>query len=114
MLSLSRTHIIIIVALILGMLASYILFAFRAYLIGPSLTVFEPQTGVAVSDALVTVRGKTSNVALLELNDRIVATDESGNFAEQLLLSYGYNIISLEALDRFGRSKEERIELIYK
>ena len=48
------------------------------------------------------------------MNDRQMFTDEEGEFSEKLLLSYGYNIITVKAKDRFGRETKKTLELIYK
>ena len=40
--------------------------------------------------------------------------DEKGNFEEKLLLSYGYNIMTIEGWDKFGRETKETIEMVYK
>ncbi len=40
--------------------------------------------------------------------------DEKGNFKEEILLSSGYNAITIKASDKFGRNTEKIIEVIYK
>jgi hypothetical protein len=47
------------------------------------------------------------------MNGRLIAIDTTGRFVEQLLLSYGYNIIELVATDRAGKAIERTITLFY-
>ena len=54
------------------------------------------------------------NIKDISLNDRKIFIDEQGNFKEQLLLSYGYNVFKIKANDKFGRSVEKIVEIIYK
>ena len=48
------------------------------------------------------------------MNDRKIFIDQQGNFKEKILLSYGYNIITMKANDKFGRNTKKKLELIYK
>lgn len=111
MIDLSSTQKLFIGALLVGMVASYSLFAFRHYLIGPSITIFSPTNGEVVETSLVTLRGKTSNISRLTLNGRQIFTDEDGHFAEQLLLASGYTILEVSAKDRFDRVEKKTIHL---
>lgn len=103
--------IVVLVAIGLGM---YAYFQSREYFRGPVLTVTEPINGSLSTTSLVVVMGSARNASFLTLNGRPIFTDEQGRFTESLLLQNGYNIMTLEAKDRFGHSAEKRIELVYK
>lgn len=83
------------------------------FLRGPILILGSIQNGSTVGNSLVAVSGSVENIAFLTLNGRQIFTNEEGSFLEKLLLAPGYNIITLEAKDRFGRVKTERLELVY-
>ena len=100
---------IIFVLVILG----YSFFQSRKILSGPSIKILEPANGSAFEEPLVTVKGKTRNINSISLNDRPIYIDDQGYFSEKLLLSGGYNIIELQARDRFGKDTEVRLELVY-
>jgi hypothetical protein len=51
------------------------------------------------------ISGKTVGAKELKLNNNEIILDEEGNFSDTLLLSAGYNIISLSAKDGFGRER---------
>ena len=86
----------------------------RAYnlLFGPQIELSAPE-GATVSSELLLVEGTAKNAAHLYLNDHPIFTDEEGHFREELLLSYGYTILELTAIDRFGQKEEKVIPLIY-
>lgn len=84
------------------------------YLRGPIITVEEPTNGALFTTPTVAVRGNARNISFLTLNGRQIFTDERGHFKESLLLQNGYNIMLLEAKDRFGHTKTKRLELVYK
>jgi len=80
---------------------------------GPVITVSSPQPGATYDKKLIMVRGEAKRIAKLYLNDRQIFTDQAGNFREPLLLLAGYNILTLNAEDQFGRQTVEKIELTH-
>src|SRR3989344_47986 len=80
----------------------------RGYLRGPVSAVEEPKNGALSTTSLITVRGNARNISFLTLNGRQIFTDEQGRFREALLLQNGYNIMTIEAKDRFGHIKTKR------
>lgn len=92
----------------------YSLYQASKIIAGPVITVYTPQNGSVYNSTLIEIDGKAENVAYINLNDRKIFTDTNGYFSEKLLLSPGYNIIKLDAKDRFGSYIEKRLELILK
>ncbi|NQV93192.1 hypothetical protein HQ403_01705 [Candidatus Kaiserbacteria bacterium] len=80
---------------------------------GPVISISEPKDGVVVTSSRTEVYGTTKNISSISLNDREIFIDESGAFKEKLLLSPGYNIITVRAEDKFGRKTENVLELVY-
>jgi Glucodextranase, domain B len=80
---------------------------------GATLTLFPPSYSTS-TPSLVYLSGKAKNTSFLSMNGRKIFTNEGGDFREQLLLSSGYNIIQVEAVDRFGKKETKKVELIYK
>ena len=103
-----------IIALVALGLVVYAYFQSREYLRGPVLTIEEPLNGSMSTTSLVVLFGRANNISFLTLNGKQIFTDEQGRFKESLLLQEGYNIMILEAKDRFGHSVEKRLELVYK
>ena len=81
---------------------------------GPIITIHTPENGSTLTESLVTIKGVAENISHISLNDRSIFIDEEGRFQEKLLLSYGYNIMTIKAEDKFGRKTEEILELVYK
>jgi hypothetical protein len=102
--------IIVVGALLVG----YAAFQAEALFLGPRLTIDSPLSGLSTSTSLVTIEGSASNISYLSLNGEKIFTDEQGYFKEKILLSYGYNIVTLSATDRFGRTVTKSLQLIYK
>ncbi len=94
-------------------IGSYTYFKAINLIEGPVITIENPKNGETLHSPLVTIEGASHNVAFITLNDRQIFTDESGHINEQLLLPYGYTILSIKAKDKLGRETAERIELVY-
>ncbi|HEY4503921.1 MAG TPA: hypothetical protein VJJ28_02340 [Candidatus Paceibacterota bacterium] len=98
---------------IITLVTGYALFASHDFILGPSLTISEPIDGSTSIEPNLTIRGTAKRIKEIYLNDRMITVDEKGNFSENILLAPGYNIFKLTIRDRFERSKEYRLELIY-
>ena len=95
-------------------IVGYSLFQAWKLISGPVIDIYTPQNGATYSQTLIEIDGKAKNVASLNLNGRKIFTDKNGIFKEQLLLSPGYNIIVLDAKDKFGTYTKKKLELILK
>lgn len=104
----------IAICLFLVCLFGYGVFEVWNYATGPQILVSSPNDGVAVSESLITITGQGKNTKEITLNDRPIVVDEGGNFSEKILLSYGYNVLDLEAKDRFGKTTGQKLQIVYK
>jgi capsule polysaccharide export protein KpsE/RkpR len=102
--------IIFLATLIFG----YALFQARNIILGPVIEIRSPQNGASLDNSLVEIKGKAKNISRISMNGNQIFTDNEGMFSEKLLLSYGYNIITIKVQDRFNRELERKLELIYK
>lgn len=95
-------------------IAIYSLFQAQKLISGPSIKIFSPKDGSTYSQTLIEVEGQAKNAAYLNMNDNPIFTDKNGYFKEKFLLSPGYNVIKLDARDKFKKYTEKRIQLIFK
>ena len=84
------------------------------FLLGPEISIEFPKNGFIFTSSDIEILGQARNISLLYLNGRQIFTDEKGNFKENLLLAKGYNIIEVEARDKFNREIKEIRELVLK
>ncbi|HEY9584482.1 MAG TPA: hypothetical protein VJI33_02820 [Candidatus Paceibacterota bacterium] len=91
-------------------LFSYIYFQFKDYLLGPVINISHPATGSIVYGPEVEIRGTALRISSLSLNDSPIFTDTGGAFKEKLMLPSGYNIMKIEARDRFGKQTTKLLE----
>lgn len=106
-----RLSLFILLLLAIG---GYGLFQMRYLLEGPQIEITAPQNGAAVVESLVLIEGEARNISFISLNDAPIFVDETGQFKEHVLLSYGYNILTVKARDKFGHEVIKSLELMYK
>lgn len=107
-----KIKIILFVSLFL-ISGTYGTYKAKDLIIGPSITVNEPLNGSTLNESSVEIEGLVKNAEFVTINGSSILMTPEGSFKEKLLLSYGYNIITLEAKDRFNKSVTKTIELIY-
>ncbi len=101
--------------LLLGLvILGYSLFQAQKLITGPVIEIYSPQNGSTVNGALVEIEGRAYNISYLNLDDRPIFTDKNGYFKETLLLSPGFNIIKLDAHDKFKKYTEKQLKIILK
>ncbi len=101
----------VVLVLFFILIVLYAYYEARGLLFGPSIEV--PQEAAVVHERLVTIRGMAERISELTMNGRPVTVTEDGAFEEPYLLSGGYNRIVLRAQDRYGRTRESVVEVIY-
>ncbi len=102
----------VLAGLVFALLVTYILFQARFLILGPRIFVVSPQDNQALNDPLLTISGRVENAVSLTLDDRPIYPDQSGVWAEKLLVGPGLNIIKLDAKDRFGRETETLLHVV--
>jgi hypothetical protein len=102
---------LIVVAFVL--IVGYSYFRAENLLTGPRLEILEPKNGTTLKTPEIVLKGEAKNISFLTLNGRQIYTDSAGNFSRELLLSGGYNIITVVAKDKFNRVVQKSIQLTY-
>lgn len=88
----------------------YTAYQLEGLFFGSKLEVAQPENGAHLTSSHVKVKGEAAGVNVLDLNGQQIFTDEDGNFEEELILPYGFNIIVVSAEGRFGKKfNEERM-----
>lgn len=102
-----RLVFILIASLVVG----YGLFEARKLIDGPDIIIQTPANGSATSTRAVTITGTAENIAFLTINDAPSFTDESGRFVYRFSPPAGYTVITVAAVDRFGRRANKSISI---
>lgn len=104
---LKRTIVLLGVAAAL----TYSGFELSKFVMGPELEISKPSPATEFHEALFNIEGTARNISKIQLNDRKIFINQEGAFKEQLIAHPGYNIITIEAWDKFGRYSKKEIEV---
>lgn len=104
---------VLIISFFVLTIVGYSIFQAHKIITGPEIAIASPLTGGTIHQSDVDISGVAKNISFISVDDRPIHIDESGNFKEKLLLYPGYNIIKLQARDKFGASVEKHVELVY-
>lgn len=99
--------------LALGLLAlvfllGYSLLQAYPFLAGPTLSV----EAIQKENGLTTISGQAKRVSGVWINDLPVPTTEDGQFTVERAYTEGYTVVTVRALDRFGREREKTLTFV--
>jgi hypothetical protein len=104
---LTKVILVLFFLIILG----YAYFEAQGILFGPSIQI--SQSIEEVSDPYIELTGTTTHISELDMNGQSIPVTEAGAFDIPYALSPGYNRIVLDAKDKYGKSTEKVIQIVY-
>jgi hypothetical protein len=109
----ARTVGIILGCLFAATIIGYAYYKTKNLILGPTITITNPQNNASTTESLVHLKGIIKNSTEVSVNNRKVYISEKGELDEKLLLLPGYNIITINAKDRFGHSTSQTIQSVF-
>lgn len=103
------TRIILVVFFVL--IIGYAYYEARGLLYGPSINI--SGRAMLVTQPYIEIKGTAAHIASLSMNGTDISVTEDGSFDQPYVLSPGYNRIVLDAQDKYGKSTERVIEIVY-
>ena len=103
-------HFILLAFFILVLAYAY--FEGQALLRGPTINI-SPRV-MEVSESFVTISGTAERISSLSLNGTPIPITEDGAFEEGYVLTPGYNLLVLDARDKYGKTAQRSIEILYR
>ncbi len=81
---------------------------------GVDLTVSGIENGQIYDEGTLEITGNAKRARHILISGREITINQNGDFTDFLILSPGYNIITISAEDRFGKITEEVFEVVRK
>lgn len=70
--------------------------------------------GSSINENPLRITGVAEHAIYVSLNGREISIDKNGNWDETIALLSGYNIIEIEAKDKFGNTDAKNYKLMYR
>lgn len=101
------TTVVVLVIALLG----YIFVSAEKISRPPEIEIIAPKEEVTTL-AELTIEGKTSNTAIVEINGQIVTVDDKGYFKQKTTLNEGVNLFEIDAKSRMGKESTKQIKIL--
>ncbi len=95
-------------------IVGYSIFQTRSLAKGVDLIVNGIKDGAVFNGSILTLSGQATHARHIMINDREILVDRDDNFSEELILSPGLNIITVEAEDKFDKKTDVTYRVFYK
>lgn len=79
---------------------------------GPTIDISTISDGASVTDAMIRISGTASFTQDLIVNGKSLALSPNGSFDEKLVLNPGYNVITVQGSDRFGKKTDQTYAMV--
>lgn len=103
-----HTRKVLITSLIIAMAIIFIAYScieFRGTFLGPKINLYSPLDGITTSNPIMLTNGISERTKALTINGNQTLIDTDGRFGVNLVLSPGYNIITIVATDSRGKTQ---------
>lgn len=104
---------IILFSLFFIFIIVYAFFRSKELIFGVKIKDVNLNNYTTVNEEIIKIRGNAKNAIKLMINGREIYIDQKGNFEEDFAFLSGYNIISIQAQDKFGHTDEKNYKLMY-
>jgi hypothetical protein len=108
-----KTVKIIGLAVFFVLILAYSFFGSKDLILGVKIKNVNLTDGITMTENPIKITGNARNAIKLILNGREISIDQQGNFEETIAFLSGYNIISIEAQDKFGYTDEKNYKIIH-
>lgn len=79
---------------------------------GPKISIDTLQNGSTLTDPMIRISGTASFTRELIVNGESFALSPTGAFDEKLVLSPGYNLITVLGVDRYGKANQKTYSIM--
>ena len=93
-------------------LVSFVGVKLYPYIHGPDIQVTTINNGAHLTEPVLAISGQARFTKDLIVNGAPLPTSPDGTFSEKVLLAPGYNLITLEGQDRFGKRTAKNFALM--
>ena len=96
---------------LMGIVLIYFFSRIFNFLYGPIITINSPSEGEIIKTETFYVDGNVKNVKNISINGKDITIDEKGNFKEEIVAKSPYTLVVIEAIDKYGKTKEQILEV---
>ncbi|HEU0085718.1 MAG TPA: hypothetical protein VFQ59_02045 [Candidatus Paceibacterota bacterium] len=104
---------IVSLSILLLFILGYGTFRASGLLFGVKIKDINISEGAVIEESIFVIRGNAKNAIEISINGREIWIDQEGNFHEAIAFLPGYNMVNIQAKDKFGNRDEKNYQLIF-
>lgn len=89
----------------------YFIFRLHSYITGPKITIDSPEPHTIIEGDTFIIQGNVKNARNIYVNGREITISEKGDFAEKIIAKSPYTLVTVEAVDRYGKRVLETMQI---
>ena len=101
------------VSILFLLIIIYAFFTSKNLIFGVKIKNVNIADGMKMEANVIKITGNAENASVLTLNGRVISINQKGDFEETVALAVGYNIIDINAQDKFENNDNKIYKLIY-
>jgi len=106
-----KTLILALVIVFVGLILGYIIVSAEKISRPPEIEIIAPKEEVTGVQE-ISIEGKTSNTAVVEINGQLVTVDDQGYFKQKTILNEGVNLFEVSAKSRMGKEASKQVRIL--
>lgn len=106
-----KKHQIYIYVPFFVLIAFFVASRFYPILSKIAIKIDSVKSGASINEGVLTLSGKARKATNLYINDKSTPVTKNGEFEEPIALPSGYNIVTIRAEDKFGKSSSKTIKI---
>ena len=96
---------------LIGLIMFYFSTRIYNFITGPRIEIYSPQPGQIIKEDTCIIDGNIQNAKTIRINGKEISIDQEGNFKEEIIVKSPYTLIVIDAVDKYGKTKEEIMEI---
>lgn len=81
------------------------------FLTGPKIKIYSPLPGEIIKTDTFFIEGNAQNAKNISINGKDINIDEKGDFKEEMIAKSPYTLIVVNVVDKYGKVKEEIMQI---
>ncbi len=102
------------IVLLFVVIVGYAVFRSRDLLFGIQFTVNGLTDGMTVDSSILELKGDARHANEIRVDNQPIPLSEAGSWHDSLILMEGYNVVTIRATDKFGRTITHEYRVYYK
>ncbi|MDQ1281788.1 MAG: hypothetical protein QG630_139 [Patescibacteria group bacterium] len=81
------------------------------FISGPRIKIYSPVPGQIIKSDTYIITGNVQNAKTIKINGKEINIDQKGDFKEEIIIKAPYTLIVIDAVDKYGKTKQQTMQV---